>query len=97
MKKLNELYEKYSVILKLLLFLGPLIFGIYKYMGSFISLPEEVTLLKLQREWQRQDSIKNEIHNHKQDSAINIISLWENQDYDSLTFISTKLRKLKTR
>lgn len=92
MKRLNELYEKYSVILKFAVFFGPLIFAIWKYVGSYIQMPEEVEYLKHRTEILIQDSINNELRNHKQDSAIHTLYIWANQDYDSITYITKQLR-----
>lgn len=60
------------------------------YITGLFSSPGEIRHLKEQH---RQDSL----HTLKQDSAIRTLTTWANQDYDTLTHLSNKVRNLKTR
>ncbi len=60
------------------------------YVTGLFSSPHEIKELK-------QKHIADSIQNVKQDSAIKILTIWANQDYDTLYRISNKLRTIKTR
>lgn len=50
-----ELYKKYESHIKAIMFISPLIFAIWKYVGTYIDMPDEINELKNQIRYQ--DSI----------------------------------------
>ena len=42
MKSLNDLYKKYEGLIKLIILVVPLLFAAYKYLGTYIDMPERM-------------------------------------------------------
>jgi hypothetical protein len=41
-----ELYKKYEGHIKVIMFMTPLIFAIWKYVGTYIDMPEKISALE---------------------------------------------------
>lgn len=91
-KKLNEIYEKYSVIIKLVLMAAPLLYGIYKYLSVYIDVPDRQDAFESRA---KSDSVWVMQKFKQLDSADRQHSKWLMDDYDSLKIINAKLKKIE--
>lgn len=88
MEALNTFYKKYEGLIKMILLVAPLLFAGWKYIGTYIDMPE------------RMDNFEKRA---SQDSAlimpkikkIDSISANENQDYKLILELQEENRKIK--
>lgn len=67
--EINKLYEKYSIIVKLIVFFAPLVFATWKYIDKFINIPDDIKSLKTEyQQKMTKDSLQAIYYIHEIDS-----------------------------
>ena len=90
MKELNELYKKYEGLIKLVIMFAPLLFAGYKYLGTYMYVPQRMD------SWEGKAK-RDSLHYEKIIKSImttdSLQDAYLKQDVDSIADINVKLRK----
>ena len=89
MKHLNALYEKYSVLIKLICMVVPLIFATYKYLMVYIDVPDRMTRFEQRA---KADSVMIMKRFHAMDSIEKTHTIFLQADFDTLISINERLK-----
>lgn len=89
-KKLNEIYKQYEGLIKLIIMVAPLAFASWKYLGTYINVPDRMDAFEQRAQ---RDSIfywkiiQKNIYNDS------IQYLYLKEDLDSIVAINEKLKR----
>jgi len=95
-KKLNNFYKEYDGVIKFIFMVTPLIFASWKYLGTYIDVPDRMDAFEARA---KRDSVHYAKIIYRSDSADRIHNKWLGQDADSIAKINRRIywmkRKLK--
>lgn len=90
MKRLNDFYKQYEGLIKLILMAAPLVFGAWKYLGTYIDMPDRMDAWEARARRDSLHYVKIIKDNAIQDSIQTAFLL---QDWDSIYEINKKLKR----